>query len=177
MSGKLIDLNYQRISKKLKSPTNTEMEIQRTNFPFEVARLQVAIPFMLVATFSFIAYGWIIETRMPLALSLTFQALIGVGGTPLLGIIYTLLIDIFPRQAAATSGSADLIRSWLGAISAAVIDYMLSTMGWGWSFTFIGLTMAAALPSIGLVYRHGHCWRKSREVGIQSEKTFSGGCH
>lgn len=173
MSGKLIDFNYQRISKNLESPTNTEMEIQRTNFPFEVARLQVAIPFMLVATFSFIAYGWILETRMPLALSLTFQGLIGVGGTPLLGIIYTLLIDIFPTQAAATSGSADLIRCWLGAISAAVVDYMLSTMGWGWCFTFIGLTMVAALPSIGLVYLYGHSWRKAREAGMQSEETFA----
>jgi MFS family permease len=87
--------------------------------------------------------------------ALTFQALIGFSGTPLLGVIYTLLIDLYPSQAVATQGPADLVRCWLGALFAAVIDYMLESMGWGWSFTLIGLNMVVALPSLGLVYVKG----------------------
>jgi MFS family permease len=90
---------------------------------------------------------------------LALQGLIGLSGTPLLGIIYTLLIDLYPTQAVATQGAADLVRCWLGALFAAVIDYMLESMGWGWSFTLLGLNMAVVMPLVGLVYVHGPRWR------------------
>lgn len=123
-----------------------------------------------MSSLSFIAYGWVIETGQSLAVALVLQGLIGVGATPLLGVIYTLLIDLYPAQAVATQGAADLVRCWLGAISAAVIDYMLSSMGWAWSFTFIGLMMIVAVPLVVLVYVRGPGWRKERDaLSIQSD--------
>lgn len=151
-------MNYQRIRRH---------QAESTEFPYEVARLQVAAPFILMATLSFIAYGWVVQTGQSLAVALVLQALIGGGATPLLGIVYTLLIDLYPAQAVATQGAADLVRCWLGAISAAVIDYMLESMGWGWSFTFIGLVIIASVPSLGLVYVRGASWRRERQC-VQS---------
>lgn len=110
------------------------------------------------------------ETGQSLAVALVLQGLIGVDATPLLGVIYTLLVDLYPAQAVATQGAADLVRCWLGAISAAVIDYMLSSMGWGWSFTFIGLMTVVAVPLVVLVYVRGPGWRKERDaLSIQSD--------
>jgi hypothetical protein len=117
-----------------------------TDLQCEVARLQFAAPFVLLAPSAFITYVWAMETRQSLAAALMLQRLIGVGGTPLLGLFYALPIDHYPTQAVATQGAADLVGCWLGAISAAVIDYMLSSMGWRWAFTFIGLTMIVASP-------------------------------
>ncbi|KAL4899815.1 hypothetical protein BDW74DRAFT_171222 [Aspergillus multicolor] len=171
IGGKLVDLNYRRIQKQqyqsLKSESMPEHSI---DFPYEVARLQVAIPFALLAALSLITYGWMVETGQSLAVALTLQALIGLGGNPLLGTIYTLLIDLYPAQAVATQGAADLVRCWLGAIAAAVIDYMLSGIGWGWSFTILGLLMMLSMPALGLVYVRGPKWRKASEASSSTEK-------
>lgn len=113
---------------------------------------------------SFAVYGWMVEKRLPLVAALTWQALIGLCGNSLLGILYTLLIDLFPGQAAAASGAADFVRCWLGALSAAVINDMLSDMGWGWCFTMIGLLLVITLPLIALEYVYGMSWRQRREM-------------
>ncbi|KAL3494896.1 major facilitator superfamily domain-containing protein [Aspergillus germanicus] len=167
ISGKLLDLNYRRIQNRqqlLTEKDDAAPQSAYSDFPYEVARLQVAIPFALLASLSLLTYGWIIETNQSLAVALTFQALIGFSGTPLLGVIYTLLIDLYPTQAVATQGAADLVRCWLGALFAAVIDYMLESMGWGWSFTLIGLNMVVALPSLGVLYVKGPKWRMEKRI-------------
>ncbi|KNG84331.1 hypothetical protein ANOM_008323 [Aspergillus nomiae NRRL 13137] len=144
ISGKLLDYNYRRLSKQ-HGMTSDHPSSNPNGFSIKIARLQVAMPFMFLLAFSFTAYGWIVQEHLPLAAVLVFQALIGLGSTPLLGIIYTLLIDLFPDQTATVSGVADLIRCLFGAISAAVIDYMLVGMGWGWCFTLLGLTLLLSL--------------------------------
>lgn len=165
ISGRLLDANYQRILRQQqRSSKNDKFPEEQTDFPYEVARLQVAVPFALLASIALITYGWVVQTKQSLAVVLTLQGFIGVGGTPLLGLIYTLLIDLYPTQAVATQGAADLVRCWLGAVAAAVIDYMLSSIGWGWSFTIIGLSMIAASPTLGLVYVRGQSWRKTRAI-------------
>ncbi|KAL4936317.1 hypothetical protein BDV06DRAFT_228011 [Aspergillus oleicola] len=171
ISGRLLDLNYQRIQRSHQRTKDCDLKPYKpTDFPYEVARLQVAIPWALLAALSFITYGWIMQTKQSLAVALTLQALIGLSGTPLLGIIYTLLIDLYPTQAVATQGAADLVRCWLGALFAAVIDYMLSSIGWGWSFTFFGFAMLAALPLLGLVYVRGPA-RRAKESHTWSDST------
>ncbi|KAJ6001159.1 hypothetical protein N7481_001568 [Penicillium waksmanii] len=173
VSGKLIDVNYRRLSRSranYREETAVKpKEIQDTGFPFEVARLQIAAPFMLLVAFAFVAYGWAMQKRLPLAISLFFQALIGLCANSLLGVIYVLLVDLFPEQAAATSGAADLVRCWLGALSAAVVDKMLSIMGWGWCFTLIALFMIGSLPLVGLVYLYGPFWRGRRNRSLEHD--------
>jgi MFS family permease len=163
-------VNYRRLSRfraKYEEEAKVEQnESQATYFPFEAARLQVAAPFMLLIAFAFVAYGWALQIKLPLAISLLIQALIGLCANSLLGIIYVLLVDLFPEQAAATSGAADLVRCCLGALSAAIVDKMLSTMGWNWCFSFIGLIMVVSLPLIGVVYFYGPRWREERNVKI-----------
>ena len=168
MSGKLIDLNYRRLSNSRREKlqiSNAEkpQEIPDADFPYEAARLQIAAPFMLLVVFAFVAYGWTMHKKLPLPIALVFQAVIGLCTNSLLGIMYILLVDIFPQQSAATSAAADLVRCWLGALSAAVVDKMLSSMGWGWCFTFIALVLLVSMPMISLVYFNGPRWRQDRE--------------
>jgi MFS family permease len=113
ISGKLLDLNYRRIQNRQQLLTEKDdghPQSAYSDFRLQVARLQVVIPFALLASLSLLTYGWIIETDQPLAVALTFQALTGFSGTPLLGVIYTLLINLYPTQAVATQGAADLVR-------------------------------------------------------------------
>ncbi|CAG8159659.1 unnamed protein product [Penicillium salamii] len=166
ISGRLVDINYRRISRNRNAagdlhPVSSD---RSGDFPIEVARLQVALPHMFMVAVSFAVYGWMVEKRLPLVAALTWQALIGLCGNSLLGILYTLLIDLFPGQAAAASGAADFVRCWLGALSAAVINDMLSDMGWGWCFTMIGLLLVITLPLIALEYVYGMSWRQRREM-------------
>ncbi|KAL4814953.1 major facilitator superfamily domain-containing protein [Aspergillus spinulosporus] len=172
IGGRLLDINYRRIQRHQEQAIK-QADLHKpadADFPYEVARLQVAAPFALLASLSLITYGWVIQTRQSLAAALTLQALIGLSGTPLLRIIYTLLIDLYPAQAVATQGAADLVRCWLGALFAAVIDYMLEGMGWGWSFTLLGLNMAVVLPLVGLVYVRGPRWRLRKAMQMSENE-------
>ncbi|RAL07952.1 MFS general substrate transporter [Aspergillus homomorphus CBS 101889] len=173
LSGRLLDFNYTRIQTQLRQKA-TYLEDPSKNpngddyFPYERARLQIAFPFAMLASLSLLSYGWIVQTHCSLAVALVFQGLIGFSGTPLLGIIYTLLIDLYPTQAVATQGAADLVRCWLGALFAAVIDYMIDSMGWGWSFTLLGLDMVVAMPMLGVLYWYGLKWRERKQERVKA---------
>ncbi|RAK81365.1 MFS general substrate transporter [Aspergillus fijiensis CBS 313.89] len=173
LSGRVLDFNYTRIQTQLRQQTRNLEDPSKDPsgddpFPYECARLQIAVPFALLASVSLLSYGWIIQTHCSLAAALVFQSLIGFSGTPLLGIIYTLLIDLYPTQAVATQGAADLVRCWLGALFAAVIDYMIESMGWGWSFTILGLNMVIAMPLLGVLYLYGPKWRKRKQERVKA---------
>ncbi|KAL2849995.1 major facilitator superfamily domain-containing protein [Aspergillus pseudodeflectus] len=150
ISGKLLDLNYHRIQNRRQLLTENDdghPQSAYSGFPYEVAGLQVAIPFALLASLSLLTYGWIIETDQPLAVALTFQALIGFSGTPLLGVIYTLQIDLYPTQAVGTQGAPDLQEYGVGVV-----------------VSLIGLNIIVALPSLGLVYVKGPKWRMAKRL-------------
>ncbi|KAE8139838.1 major facilitator superfamily domain-containing protein [Aspergillus pseudotamarii] len=176
ISGRLVDLNYRRISRNRSAAGDLHSvgSDRSGDFPIEVARLQIALPHMFLVAVGFAVYGWMVEKRLPLVVPLIWQGIIGLCGNSLLGILYTLLIDLFPGQAAAASGAADFIRCWLGALSAALINDMLSSMGWGWCFTLIGLLLVAMLPLIALEYIYGMSWRQQREMSHSSAQSKQG---
>lgn len=74
----------------------------------------------------------------------------------------TLLVDLFPDRAATAAAAINLVRCWLGAVAAAVIDYMLSGMGWGWCYVFLGLVQLVALGGLLIEQKYGMGWRQKR---------------
>jgi hypothetical protein len=60
ISGKLLDLNYRRIQNRQQLLTEKDDGLPQSaysDFPYEVARLQVAVPFVLLASLSLLTYG------------------------------------------------------------------------------------------------------------------------
>lgn len=156
--GYAMDFNYRRIARKRSTSDN----LQGT-FPFERARLQIAMPLSILMSVTLLAYGWVLGAHVNLAIPLVLQGITGFCSSGLMSVTGTILVDLFPEQPATANAAANLVRCWLGAVAAAVLNYMFAGMGWGWTFVFFGLIVAACFPSLWLAYQRGLGWRMARE--------------
>lgn len=88
--------------------------------------------------------------------------------------ISTLLSDIYPNNVSTASAASNLVRCGLGAVGAAVVNDMLTSMGPGWCFIFVGLLMLAATGFLYAEFVWGMGWRQKRwqkaEERQQAEK-------
>ncbi|RJE19044.1 transporter, partial [Aspergillus sclerotialis] len=131
LNGKVIDNNYARTARKLGFPVDRRKGDDLRHFPIEKSRLQTVFPGMALGIAAFIPYGWVLERRAPLVAPLILQFVISFCFIASLNTLNTLLIDLFPDRPATAAAACNLVRCWLGAVGAAVIDHMLSGMGWG----------------------------------------------
>ncbi|KAJ5322037.1 uncharacterized protein N7506_011167 [Penicillium brevicompactum] len=168
--GKVIDYNYKRIAQRLGLPADRRKGDDLRTFPIEHARLQTVFPVMAVGIAAFIPYGWVLQQRVNLAAPLVLQFIMGFCFVASLNCLNTLLVDLFPEKPATAAAACNLVRCWLGAIGAAVINQMLSGMGWGWCFVFLGLTMAAAMGLLWVEQIYGMGWRENRFLKAERKK-------
>lgn len=125
---------------------------------------------MAIGVAAFIPYGWTLQQHAHLAVPLVLQFIIGFCFIASLNTLNTLLVDLFPDRAATAAAACNLVRCWLGAVGAAVISQMLSGMGWGWCFAFLGLLMGAALGLLWVENVYGMGWREKRLAKIERKK-------
>ncbi|EAW10544.1 putative MFS transporter [Aspergillus clavatus NRRL 1] len=170
LNGKLLDFNYRRTARKLGLSVDKKKGDDLRGFPIEQTRLQTFFPIMAVGVAAFIPYGWVLQQRTPLVAPLILQFIIGFSFIASLNTLNTLMVDLFPDRAATASAASNLVRCWLGAVGAAVVDHMLSAMGWGWCFAFWGLLMLAGFALLLLEYRHGMKWRLARLTKLDQIK-------
>lgn len=162
LNGKLLDFNYRRIAHKMGMPVDRKKGDDLRGFPIEKARLQAFFPLMALGVAAFIPYGWVLQQGAPLAVPLVLQFIIGFSFIASLNTLSTLMVDLFPDRASTASAASNLVRCWLGAVGAAVIDHMLNAMGWGWCFVFWGLLMLVGLGLLWVEYHRGMQWRLAR---------------
>lgn len=125
---------------------------------------------MAVGCAAFIPYGWTLQQHTSLAAPLVLQFIIGFCFIASLNTLNTLLVDLFPDRAATAAAACNLVRCWLGAVGAAVIDQMLSGMGLEWTFFFLGLCMTVAMGLLWVELRYGMRWRQTRLDVIERKK-------
>lgn len=170
LNGKLLDLNYRRTARRLGFPIDRKRGDDLRNFPIERARLMPVLPLITLGILAYIPYGWVLEQHTSLAVPLVLQFIMGFCLTASNNTLNTLLVDLFPDRPATASAACNLVRCWLGAVGAAVIDHMLSGMGWGWCFTFWGLVMGAAMPLLWVEMVWGMNWRGKRLERLERKK-------
>ncbi|OJJ49055.1 hypothetical protein ASPZODRAFT_23332 [Penicilliopsis zonata CBS 506.65] len=169
-NGRLLDYNYRRTAAKLGLPVDRKRGDDLRHFPIERTRLATFFPVMTLGVAAFLPYGWVLQRHAPLYAPLILQFVIGFCFIAGLNTLNTLLVDLFPDRPATAAAACNLFRCLLGAVGAAVIDYMLRDMGWGWCFTFLGLVMALALGLLVLESRYGMLWREKRLQRLDQEK-------
>lgn len=162
VNGKVVDWNYKHIARALGVSVDRKNGDDLTHFPIERARLQIVFPAMALGCAAFIPYGWALQQHTSLAVPLALQSVVGFSFVAGMNTLNTLLVDLFPDRAATAAAACNLVRCWLGAIGAAVIDQMLAGMGWGWTFVFLGLCMAVGLVLLGVEHAYGMRWRHAR---------------
>lgn len=165
--GKVIDYSYKRTAQKLGLPVDRKKGDNLRSFPIERTRLRVVFPVMAIGIAAFIPYGWVLQQRVHLAAPLVLQFIIGFCFIASLNGLNTLLVDLFPDRPATAAAACNFVRCCLGAIGAAVVSRMLSGMGLGWSFTFLGLAMAAGMGLLWIEMVRGMGWREKRSSRIE----------
>ncbi|CAG8272316.1 unnamed protein product [Penicillium nalgiovense] len=168
--GKVIDYNYKRTAQRLGFPVDRKKGDDLRSFPIERTRLQTVFPTMAVGVAAFIPYGWVLQQKIHLAAPLVLQFIIGFCFVASLNCLNTLLVDLFPDRPATAASACNLVRCCLGAVGAAVISQMLSGMGWGWCFVFLGLVMAVGMGLLWVENVYGMGWREKRFLKTERKK-------
>lgn len=174
VNGKLLDLNYRRLAQQMNFPLTKNRQTDLRNFPIEKARLQLAFPLLTLGSLSILVFGWFLNYGIHLAAPTCILFLMGLSLTGAFNTIGTLLVDLFPTQAAKATAANNFVRCLLGAGATALIDPMLSAMGRGWCFTFIALVMMATTPLLLVVIRKGPNWREERRLKEKAMNTGDG---
>ncbi|KAJ9374576.1 hypothetical protein DTO282E5_659 [Paecilomyces variotii] len=162
INGKLIDYTYRRDARKLGFSIDRKRGDDILHFPIEKSRLRTVFPLLAIGIAAYLPYGWVLQQRAPLVAPLILQFINGFCFLSAMNTLTTLLVDLFPDRAATAAAAINLVRCWLGAVAAAVIDYMLSGMGWGWCYVFLGLVQLVALGGLLVEQKYGMGWRQKR---------------
>ena len=132
------------------------------HFPIERARLDVAwCPIFIVAGLS-ISWGWILQAKTSLAGPMIVLFFSGLCTNAIFASLTTLIVDLYPYSPATVTAAQNLVRCLISAVGTAVIQFIINTMGLGWCFTFLGLLVLVAFPSLLVVVKWGPKWREER---------------
>ncbi|KAJ5738838.1 hypothetical protein N7493_001993 [Penicillium malachiteum] len=170
LNGKFLDFNYRRLAKRHDFPLVNNRFVDLRNFPIEKARLEIAFPLLTIASLCIIAFGWCLDYGVHLAAPTTILFFTGLTLTGSFNTVSTILVDLYPTQAAKATAANNFARCLLGAGATAVIDLMLSAMGRGWCFTFIAFVMLCTSPLLWIVITYGPQWREERRLKEEARK-------
>ncbi|KAL2788130.1 major facilitator superfamily domain-containing protein [Aspergillus keveii] len=163
ITGKMLDRNFRRLARLSNIPLEETRARNLQGFPIEKARLQVALPTLLMGSSTVIAFGWVLHFGVHIAAPTIILFFMGLTLTGAFNTVSTLLIDFYPMNAASATASNNFVRCLLGAGATALIDPMLKAMGRGWCFTFIALVMMSTAPLLLVIMHFGPSWREERQ--------------
>lgn len=163
IAGKLVDRNYAITARNHNVDPQEKNARLQIDFPIEAARYRNCFVFILFEVLLVIGYGWAIYFHVHPAVPIILQFFICGASTLLSHTASTLLVDIFPEMSSTAYASGQIMRCGLSAASAAVIQPLINTVGYGWYFTvfslFIGATGAG---SVFISRLKGMKWRQKR---------------
>ncbi|KAJ1899935.1 hypothetical protein LPJ81_004045, partial [Coemansia sp. IMI 209127] len=107
-----------------------------------------------------IASGWFIDKHISLAGVLVMQFVFGFGVCFTYQSIGNYLIDVFPTRSARITGVQNFWRNIFGAVLVQVFPTMLSSIGWGWSYTVMFFLIMLSFAGIMVVVFKGTVLRK-----------------
>ncbi|KAJ0424481.1 major facilitator superfamily domain-containing protein [Aspergillus carlsbadensis] len=171
ITGKVLDWNYRRHTRALSLPLDSNRTADLRDFPIEHARLQAFFPAILLCLATMIPYGFALQNSAHLSVPLVLQFFNGFATISATNALNTLLIDLFPGRPATAAAACNLVRCWLGALGAAVVDNMLRHMGLSWCFVSLGAVFGLGGAMGWAEYALGRGWREKRATRMdESEK-------
>ncbi len=162
--GRLVDWNYRRWCKKLNVPIIKNRREDLTNFPIERARLEVALPMLLISGGFIIAYGWILTLKVSVAAPAIFLFFIGYFLTGSFQVLNVLMVDIYPGKPSVAMAANNIVRCEIGAVFTAILLPLADAIGWGWAYTFLALLFVGFSPILLIVMQKGPKWRRERKI-------------
>ncbi|KAK8042928.1 major facilitator superfamily transporter [Apiospora phragmitis] len=161
--GFILDWNYRRTAKKLGVKIDRKRGDNLKDFPIERVRIQLIFPLILVGGAVYIAYGWVLQAELHVAVPLVLTFFIGLCVTGSFQIINTLIVDLYPEAPATATAANNFVRCLSGAVATAIIEIMIRAIGRGWSYTIIAsLFLIPGGPVLWAIQKNGPKWREER---------------
>ncbi|KAH9909775.1 major facilitator superfamily transporter [Xylariomycetidae sp. FL2044] len=169
VAGRLMDWNYRCVAKEVGFSIDRVRGDDMKNFPIERARSRWSITIIVMSVGLIVGYGWVVEAKVHPAVPLVFQAFIGCRCTTLHQTYGALIVDIFPEKTGAAAASKNIIRCTLAGILVAILDLLVANLGYGWTFTCLGLFDASTcIMASAILNKWGMEWRRKRDPDCQT---------
>ena len=174
-TGFLLDKTYSKTAAECGVLVDKTKAQDLGKFPIERARLRtVKLPVALCAAL-IVTYGWLLQTRTPMAAPLVMQFLIGLTIQTLQTTLNTLLVDIHNDCPSTAQAACNFVRCGLSAAFLAALDALLRRLGPGWTFVFFGSLIFLIVPTLFVIEKKGMKWRQTqRSGGIENELALRG---
>ncbi|KAG8752324.1 hypothetical protein FRC12_012031 [Ceratobasidium sp. 428] len=135
---------------------------EKQDLPIEHTRLKrVPIIFFLEMA-TFIGYGWSIQKKTPLAVTLVLQFFVGLVCLPMMTIHQTILVDMYPFQASSIIASSNIVRCLLGAATMSIQEIVIKAINPGWTYVLFCGICVLTVPAFVVEWKYGEKWRKKR---------------
>ncbi|WPH00569.1 Hypothetical protein R9X50_00339900 [Acrodontium crateriforme] len=169
-TGKMVDWNYRRHAKRLNFPVKRNRQTDLSNFPVEMARLQIGVPLLLMGATAVVGYGWMMDHHVSLAGPVIILFILGytlIAGFQCLNV---LMVDIYPGQPATATAANNVTRCLLGAAASAAIGPLANAVGNGWAYTILAgfFYLASIGPLMSMKY--GMQWRKAKKEKLELKR-------
>lgn len=93
-TGILVDWNYRRHAKRLNFPLSKHRQIDLSDFPIELARLEIGLPLSFLGAAGVIGYGWTLSSGISVAVPIVFLFFVGYGVTATSQTLFVLMADL-----------------------------------------------------------------------------------
>lgn len=166
--GRFLNWNFRRHARLLGMEVVDRKQQDLTNFPIEVARLQVVLPLMYLAAATVVSYGWVMMNHTSLAgpIILLFLSTFCMTGSST-G-LNALLVDLNLTSPGAASAAMNVARCWMGAGAVAFVNPLLKAIGLGWTSVSVAAVWVCMSPIVLVIMKRGPQWR--REKRLKDEK-------
>lgn len=168
--GTLIDWNFRRHAHKRGIPIVKNRQPKLEQFPIEVARIQVALPMLCLASVFLLTYGWVMNYHTNLAGPLITLFFVGHTVTGAVTCLSTLVVDCNVKSPATAQAANQLYRCLFGAGAVAVAVPLIDRVGMGMTGTFVAALWVACTPLLWAVLRWGEEWREQKRQRLEREE-------
>ncbi|RCK67425.1 MFS antiporter QDR2 [Candida viswanathii] len=129
---------YYRYRKSLYDEQVEEMPIDdRPPFNIVSTRLTLTVIPAVMTIMGLLIFGWCIQYRSHIISIIISTMMVAFAASVFISICTTLLVDLYPDNASASSSCLNLMRGLLGALFAGVLDTMIGSLGLGGTYTLI----------------------------------------
>lgn len=164
IAGKLVDRNFAKVARKENMVIDRQKSDTLKDFPIEAARYQNCLVFVVFEVALVVGYGWAVLYGVHPAVPLVMQFFICGLSTLLSHTASALLVDIFPESSSTSYASGQIMRCGLSAVSAAVLQPIVDSIGRGWYFTVFGIFVGVSgFVSVAISRKRGMIWRHARQ--------------
>ncbi|OQE13289.1 hypothetical protein PENFLA_c051G02403 [Penicillium flavigenum] len=171
-NGVLVDWNYRRTRRNAGQTVHKNQKQDIIGFPIEQARLQIGLPMTILAAASIIVYGVLIPLKPPLLAALMVVFIICFCITAAYNVMNILIVDLYYETPATAMAANNLVRCFLGAGAAAMVNPLIRHIGVQWTYCSVSGAIAFVTPLLSMVYAQGWEWRKKQAETDSQRRTI-----